>query len=73
MTLASCYVEGGIHDFSDYATLMIDDLGTNITPYLLSFWEVIRAWEYYDTYDMTAAVDSKELYEELLVEQSHLK
>ncbi len=72
ITLACAYFESGVHDFGDYAATMINDLGANITPYLLSFWESIRAWEDFDTHGMTAAVDSAKLHENLLLEQNRI-
>ncbi|MEN8626077.1 hypothetical protein [Psychrobacter proteolyticus] len=71
MTLAGAYFEIGVHDFSDYAAAMINDLGTEIKPYLLSFWEGIRAWEDFDTQEMTSVESSKRMYEKLLLEHEH--
>ena len=71
MTLAGAYFESGVHDFSDYAAAMINDLGTEIKPYLLSFWEGIRAWEDFDTQGMTSIESSKRMYEKLLLEHEH--
>lgn len=50
---------------------MIDDLGANITPYLLSFWEGIRRYPGLDTQDMTSVEDSKKMYEQLLLGHEH--
>ncbi|WP_379544535.1 hypothetical protein [Psychrobacter sp. R86515] len=69
ITLAGGYFESGVRDFNDYATAMIDCLGSSITPYLLSFWESIRRYPGLDTQDMTSVEDSKKLHEELLLEQ----
>lgn len=69
ITLAVAYFEGGIRDFDDYAVLMIDDVGNNIKPYLLSFWEGIRDHPLFETEGMTSVKYSRELYEQLLSEQ----
>lgn len=71
MTLAGAYFESGVHDFGDYAAAMINDLGTDIKPYLLSFWEGVRAWEDFDTQEMTSVENSKRMYEKLLLEHEH--
>ena len=71
MTLAGAYFESGVHDFSDYATMMIDDLGSIITPYLLSFWESIRDYPGLDTSGMTDIHSSRMLYEKLLLKHEH--
>jgi len=47
---------------------MVDDLGANITPYLLSFWESIRDYPGLDTQDTTDVYSSRKLYEQLLLE-----
>ena len=71
ITLAGAYFESGVRDFRDYATAMINDLGANITPYLLSFWEGIRDYPGLDTNGMTDVYSSRRLYEQLLLGQSH--
>ena len=70
ITLAGGYFESGVRDFGNYAAAMIDELGTDIKPYLLSFWEGIRAWEDFDTHGMTNVKDSKRMYEKLLLGHS---
>lgn len=66
--ITGAYIEGGIRDFDDYAVLMIDDVGSNIKPYLLSFWEGIRDHPLFETEGMTSVKDSRDLYEQLLSE-----
>ena len=70
ITHAGAYFESGVRDFGDYAAAMIDDLGANITPYLLSFWEGIRDYPGLDTQDMTDVYSSRKLYEQLLLGHS---
>ena len=70
ITLACAYFESGVHDFGDYAAAMINELGTDITPYLLVFWQSLRYFPDFDTHGMTSIEDSKKLHEELLLEQN---
>ena len=70
ITHAGTYFESGVRDFGDYAAAMIDDLGTSIMPYLLSFWEGIRDYPGLDTQDMTDVYSSRKLYEQLLLVHS---
>ena len=69
-TIAGAYFESGVRDFGDYAAAMINELGTDITPYLLVFWQSLRYFPDFDTHGMTSIEDSKKLHEELLLEQN---
>ena len=64
--LAAHYFESGVHDFSWYANLMVKDVGREITPFLLSFWEALRHHPSFETGEMTNEAESARLFEVLL-------
>ncbi len=64
--LAGHYFESGVHEFSKYANLMIKDVGKEITPFLLSFWEALRHYPDLDTSEMTNHAESARLFGILL-------
>ena len=66
--LAGAYIESGVRKFSEYAKIMIDDLGKNITPYLLTFWNGARDYPGFDSTGMTNEVDSREQFNQLMLE-----
>lgn len=66
MTIAGAYIEAGVRSFSDYARRMVDDLGPNVRPYLLSFWEGTRHYPGLDTSGMTTAAESARLHQEIM-------
>src|SRR5699024_3527955 len=59
MTLAGAYIESGVRKFGDYAKMMIEDVGVEVKPYLLSFWEGTRHYPGLDTTGMTNPEESK--------------
>lgn len=65
MMIAGAYIESGTRKFSDYAQKMIGDMGDNIKPYLLSFWEGARNYPNLDTTGMTDPTESKRLFDDL--------
>lgn len=67
--IAGAYIESGIRSFSQYATMMIEDFGDGVMPYLLSFWEAIRRYPGLDAEGMTDPVESEHLHQELLALQ----
>ena len=66
--LAGAYIESGVRKFSEYAKIMIDDLGKNITPYLLTFWNGARDYPGFDSTGMTNEVDSRAQFNQLMLE-----
>ena len=66
--LAGAYIESGVRKFGEYAKIMIDDLGKNITPYLLTFWNGARDYPGFDSTGMTNEVDSREQFNKLMIE-----
>ena len=66
MTIAGAYIESGMRKFSDYAKAMVDDFGTGVKPYLLSFWEGARNYPGLDTEGMTSVADSAAEHRALL-------
>ncbi|PTM61923.1 PLxRFG domain-containing protein [Phreatobacter oligotrophus] len=66
MTIAGAYIEAGVRSFTDYASRMVSDLGPNVRPYLLSFWEGTRHYPGLDTSGMTSAEESARLHQELM-------
>lgn len=70
ITIAGAHIESGIRNFSQYATMMIEDFGDGITPCLLFFWEAIRRYPGLDTEGMTDPTESEHLHQELLALQS---
>ena len=71
-TIAGERFESGVRDFGDYAAAMINELGTDITPYLLVFWESLRYFPDFDSKGMTGVEDSEKLHEKLLLEQNRI-
>ena len=65
MTLAGAYIESGVRKFGDYAKMMIEDVGVEVKPYLLSFWEGTRHYPGLDTTGMTDPEESKREFEAL--------
>ena len=68
MTLAGAYIESGVRKFGDYAKMMIEDVGVEVKPYLLSFWEGTRHYPGLDTAGMTNPEESKREFEALNTE-----
>ncbi len=66
MTIAGAYIEAGVRSFSDYARRMVEDLGPNVRPYLLSFWEGSRHYPGLDTTGMTSAAESAAQHQEMM-------
>jgi hypothetical protein len=58
MAIAGAIIEAGTRKFSDYAKAMISDFGDGIKPYLLSFYEAVRAYPGVDTVGMSSAEDA---------------
>jgi len=65
MVMAGAYIESGVRKFGDFAKLMIEDVGSNVNPYLLSFWEGARNYPELDTEGMTSVEDSKKQFDKL--------
>lgn len=65
MTLAGAYIESGVRKFGDYAKMMMEDVGTEVKPYLLSFWEGTRHYPGLDTAGMTSPEESKREFDAL--------
>lgn len=68
MTLAGAYIESGVRKFGDYAKMMIEDVGVEVKPYLLSFWEGTRHYPGLDTTGMTNPEESKREFDKLNAE-----
>lgn len=66
MTIAGAYIEAGVRSFSDYARRMVEDLGPNVRPYLLSFWEGSRHYPGLDTTGMTSAAESAAQHQDMM-------
>lgn len=64
--LAGFYIEAGTRNFTQYAKLMIEDIGEDVKPYLLSFWEGARNYPGLDTSDMTDITESVSQFQELI-------
>lgn len=71
--LAGAYIESGVRKFGEYAKIMIDDLGKNITPYLLTFWNGARDYPGFDSTGMTNEVDSRAQFNQLMLEYNPSK
>jgi N12 class adenine-specific DNA methylase/uncharacterized protein YcbK (DUF882 family)/predicted RNA methylase len=65
ITIAGAYVEAGVRDFSRFAKQMTADFGDQVRPYLLSFWEGVRAYPGLDTEGMTSPEESAQLFAEM--------
>lgn len=68
VTIAGAYIESGVRKFGDYAKAMIDDFGTDITPYLSTFWEGVRRYPGLDTEGMTSTADSDAEFKKLMAD-----
>ncbi|OLF38015.1 hypothetical protein BTW00_02325 [Psychrobacter sp. C 20.9] len=66
MGLAAAYIEGGIRNFTDFATLLIDDAGVKVKSYLLPAWEAARNFDELDTTGMDSVEDSRKQFNELV-------
>ena len=55
--LAGYHVEAGARKFTDYAKVMIEDIGEGIKPYLKSFYNSLRTWPEFDNTGMDSAND----------------
>lgn len=66
--LAVAYIEGGIRNFADFATLVVDDVGVKVQKYLLPAWEGARAYDDLDTEGMTSTEDARAEYEQLVAD-----
>lgn len=67
--LAGFHIEAGTRSFTQYAKLMIEDVGEGIKPFLLSFWEGARNYPGLDTSGMTDIADSASQFQELIKPQ----
>lgn len=56
--LAVFHIEAGTRKFSDYARTMMEDIGDDVKPYLLCFWEAARHYPGLDVAGMTSPEDS---------------
>jgi len=68
MGLAAAYIEGGIRNFTDFATLLVDDAGVKVKKYLLPAWEAARAYDDLDTEGMTSTEDARADFEQLVAD-----
>ena len=68
MTLAGAYIESGVRKFGDYAKMMIEDVGVEVKPYLLSFWNSARDYPGLDSEGMTNEADSRAEFNKLMAE-----
>lgn len=68
MTLAGAYIESGVRKFGDYAKMMIEDVGVEVKPYLLSFWNSARDYPGLDNEGMTNEADSRAEFNKLMAE-----
>lgn len=61
--LTGFYVEGGIKDFASCARQIVEDVGTDIKPYLKNFYIALRDFPGFDTsgMDSTAEVEAFDL------------
>lgn len=70
---ACVHINAGIRNFSDYARAMTEEIGDQIQPYLLCFWEAARRWPGLDVAGMTNPEDSSREYKALLNRTCALK
>lgn len=68
MTLAGAYIESGVRKFGDYAKMMMQDVGPEIKPYLLTFWNGVRDYPGLDSDGMTNEIDSRAEFKKLMAE-----
>lgn len=64
MGLAAFYIETGTRCFTQYADRMVNNMGGDVKPYLLSFWEGLRSYPGLDTEGMTDPAESIRLFQE---------
>ena len=70
---ACVHINAGIRNFSDYARAMTEEIGDQIQPYLLCFWEAARRWPGLDVAGMTNSEDSSREHQALLNRTCALK
>ncbi|WP_105245471.1 PLxRFG domain-containing protein [Psychrobacter sp. Marseille-P5312] len=68
ITLAGAYIESGVRKFADYAKMMMEDVGPEVKPYLLSFWNSARDYPGLDSEGMTSEADSRAEFNKLMAE-----
>lgn len=66
MTIAGAYIESGVRKFSDYASAMVKDLGPNVRPYLLSFYEGARNYPGLETEGMDSVEDARKAFDAIM-------
>src|SRR5690606_10456308 len=64
MGLTAFYIETGTRCFTQYTELMINNMGEDVKPYLLSFWEGIRSYPGLNTDAMTVPAESARQFQE---------
>lgn len=57
MTLAGYHIEAGARKFADYAKAMVEDLGTEIQPYIRGFYESVRHYPGFDNKGMSSPAE----------------
>ena len=70
MTIAGAYIESGVRNFKQFAKTMVDDFGSEIKPYLLSFWEGARNYPNLDNTGMTSVADSAAEHARIMKEEN---
>lgn len=65
ITIAGAHIEAGARSFAAYARAMIDDLGEKVKPFLLSFYEGVRAWPGFDPAGMSSQAEARAAFEAL--------
>ena len=64
--IAGGHIESGTRAFAAYAKAMIEDIGEEVKPYLLSFYEAARNYPGLDTEGMTPVDQAKAEFDKLI-------
>lgn len=64
--IAGGHIESGTRAFAAYAKAMVDDIGEEVKPYLLSFYEAARNYPGLDTEGMTPVDQAKTEFDKLM-------
>jgi N12 class adenine-specific DNA methylase len=72
MTIAGAYIESGTRTFAAYAKAMVEDLGDQVKPYLLSFYEAARHYPGVDSDGMSSPSSARAQHEALMLDAAEV-
>lgn len=70
LVVAGAYIESGVRTFSAYSKAMIEDLGEEVKPYLLSFYEAARHYPGVDSDGMSSPASARAQHEAMMLDKA---